>query len=423
MTVINSISFNSIKSQIKEKSLSTYLESEGFSLSEERNNKRMMCCPFHEDKKPSLEINSVTQTFRCWSCGDSASGDIIQFVMLSKGLDFVDALESLKRFYGLEKTEQYFNQVNEIKATKFASYFYQSQLKNPKNLNILDYLSSRGFSRAIIDRFQIGYAPCNSALLKNINEGSSAFIELGLIKEGENNKYDFFRDRIMFPIKDLDGNVRGFGGRINPENKNDKSSKYMNSCNSDFFNKSSLLFGLYEAIKINKGIKKFKKLYVVEGYADVLAFHQAGKTNVVSTCGTAISTEQIKQLFKYTDNICFVFDDDKAGIEATERAVINSLSSMTLRKHVSYVPLINSKDPANFIEDNEIHILNDLLNISYGFEKLIFDIVSRIKGRSIFHTRCLQIEKINNFKDCMSEDIGSILKDFICEKISHDERH
>lgn len=413
MTVINSV-----KTQIKEKSLSTFLESEGYKLSAEKNNKRSMCCPFHEDKNPSLEINTVTQTFRCWVCGESASGDIIQFVMLSKGLDFVGAIDYLKRFYGLGNTEQYFSLGNEITATRFASYFYQSQLKNFKNKGILDYLLSRGFSKDVIDRFQVGFAPNDSSLVKNIKEGSKTFFELGLIKEGENNQYDFFRDRIMFPIKDLNGNVRGFGGRINPGNTNEKLNKYMNSCASNFFNKSNILFGLYEARKVSSGVGRFKKIYVVEGYADVLAFHQAGKTNVVSTCGTAISSYQVSQLFKYTDHVIFVFDDDKAGHDATERAVLNSLPLLTLRKQVSYVPLIDGKDPGDFIESNESDILSDLLNASYGFERIIFEIVNRIKGRSIFHTECLQLEKINSLIKDMDEDIAGVLKKFILNKVS-----
>lgn len=405
------------KSQIKEKCLAGFLESEGYKLSQEKGGKRNMCCPFHDDKNPSFEVNSVTQTFRCWTCGDVASGDIFNFVMLSKGLDFLGALSYLKKVYGLENKEAYFKQSSEIKATKFAGYFYQSQLKSSRNKDILEYLYSRGFGDEIIDRFQVGFAPSDSCLRKNIKDGSQVFLDLGLIREGENNQYDFFRDRVMFPIKDLDGNTRGFGGRINPNNKNEKLSKYLNSCASNFFNKSNILFGLYEACKFNK-TNRFKKIYVVEGYTDVLAFHQAGKTNVVSTCGTAISSEQIAQLFKFTDHIVLCFDDDRAGIEATERAVICALKSLTLRKHVSYVQLINGLDPSDFISNNESHILNDLLNSSYGFEKIIFDIVSRIKGRSVFHTECLQLDKINSFIKEMDEDIGAVLKSFVLKRIN-----
>ncbi len=346
------------------------------------------CCPFHKEKTASLSINTHKQFFYCFGCHES--GNVITFLMRYHGYDFITTVKQLASDCGVtipNNTKQSIEDFDKEKIHKIslhaimnkATSYYLDNLQNSKLA--INYLNHRHLSAAIIDKFSIGYAINNFNSLKTVFNDNNANMQLlldcGLIVQNNDNKtqfFDRFRHRIMFPIRDIKGQVIAFGGRSIDE---DIKPKYLNSPETTIFNKSIELYGLFEA---NQAIRKHNYVIMVEGYIDVLTLVNKGIDNVVAIMGTAISALHIKKLFSLCDDIYYCFDGDSAGYNASWNALEKSLPIITDTKVVHFVFLPDNMDPDDYIHSYSasklLHlILNKSINVSkYLFDKLLLSI-------------------------------------------------
>lgn len=286
-------------------------------------------CPFHQEKTPSFTVSPSKNIYKCFGCG--AGGGAVNFVMEHEHMSYPDALKYLANKYNIayeEKTvtpEEIAKQ-NETDAlyvvAGFAQTQYEDQLWNTDEGRsvALSYFKDRGFTENIIKKFGLGYSPNLRQFLVDKAKTQGYQLELliktGLIKEKEGDHFDFFRDRVIFPIHNLTGKVIAFGARTL---KSDKGiPKYLNSPETPIYNKSKTLYGLSQA---RKSILQHDLCHLVEGYTDVISLHQAGIENVVASAGTSLTVEQIKAIKRFTPNITILYDGDAAGIKASFRGI------------------------------------------------------------------------------------------------------
>ena len=327
-----------------------------------KGNRLISLCPFHNDKTPSFTVYPEKGSFYCFGCG--TGGDVIEFTRLVEKVDYISAVKLLAERSGVKITEDaednyYTKMRNKILAiNQEAAKLYQSYLKSTNGKWAPEYLSDRGLSSETIEKYQLGCAPKDWNMLLNYlkNKGFNEYeIEKAnlSVKSSKNGKYyDRFRSRVIFPIKDIYGNIIAFSSRINPEENN--GAKYMNTADTFVYKKRQNLFG----IDIAKN-HCAKCMILVEGNMDVISLHQAGFKNVVAPLGTALTEEQIKLLAKLTKEIVLLFDADVAGQKATEK-VINLFKGSGLS--VCVVELPNTKDPDEFIKKNGAEAFKALLN-------------------------------------------------------------
>ncbi len=280
-------------------------------------------CPFHNEKTPSFSVNPERGFFHCFGCG--AGGTVFNFIMKVEGLSFPEAIESLARRYGIRLPERGEGggasaERNELfRTNQVAAEFFSHVLWNtPDGAAARDYLKSRGVSAETARAFMLGYAPARPAALARALEKrglAERGIKLGLLKrENGGAPYDSFRARVMFPIRDAQGRVLAFGGRI----LENRQPKYLNSPESPLYSKARTLYGLYEA---RQAIAQRDRVIVVEGYFDVIALWQAGFRETVASCGTSLTVEQLRALGRYSRNVMACFDGDEAGRKASLRAL------------------------------------------------------------------------------------------------------
>ena len=313
------------------------------------------CCPFHNEKSASFSINTNKQFFHCFGCGES--GNVITFIMKYNGLDFIEAIKSLAASSGVyipenkerlslaKRQEQKQHQLNLKETVNQVVQYYQNSLINSSVAS--HYMINRGVSNDMVQKFLIGYAPDIPNSLANIFKNhteNKSLINAGLTihNEATGRVFDRFRDRIMFPIRNIRGEAIGFGGRIIAKGE----PKYLNSPETELFNKSQELYGLFEA---QKHIQNKEHVIVVEGYMDVIAMFQFGIDNVVATMGTAATDSQIKKLFRLCDDIYYCFDGDMAGHKAAKRALERSIPLITDNKMVHFIFLPKEDDPDSFL--------------------------------------------------------------------------
>ncbi|MBR3791921.1 MAG: DNA primase, partial [Clostridia bacterium] len=293
-------------------------------------------CPFHREKSPSFHVSSEKQLFHCFGCG--ASGNLVQFVMRTEGLDFVEAIKLLADRAGIQLPED--NGQNNIESGSLkkkiyemnklaARFFYENLTKHPEGKTALAYFQERKISKKTIISYGLGFARDNYTALHDylLTQGytKDEMLSAGLVVLREDKLYDKFRNRVMFPIIDLRGNIIGFGGRIMGDATTPngfKLPKYLNTAETPVFNKGKNLFSLNLAKKSSP-----VSIVLVEGYMDVISVFQSGITNVVATLGTALTENQAKLLMKYCNEILICYDSDEAGQKATIRAIeiINSV--------------------------------------------------------------------------------------------------
>ena len=310
------------------------------------------CCPFHNEKSPSFTVSQTKQFYHCFGCG--AHGTAIGFVMEHAGLGYVDAIEELAHSVGLEvphersaagETHQKVApDLYEVMQT--ATRYYREQLKSSQRA--IDYLKQRGLSGEIAAKFGIGYAPdaWQNLAAAFPNYQDETLSETGLvITSDEGKRYDRFRDRIMFPIINVRGQVIGFGGRVLDKGE----PKYLNSPETPLFEKGRELYGLFQA---QKAIRAEQRVLVVEGYMDVVALAQHGVEYAVATLGTATTPYHIQKLLRLTEHIVFCFDGDKAGQKAAWRALENALPYLQDGKRISFLFLPVEHDPDSFIRES-----------------------------------------------------------------------
>lgn len=307
-------------------------------------------CPFHSENTPSFVINGEKQIYKCFGCGEG--GDIVRFIMKIENLDFVEAIKLLAKRANIEirhlessdevkKKIKEKNLLQEINR-KAGLYFYHNLTKKPNPA--LEYLIDRGLSPKTLASFGLGYAikSWDDLLLYLQKEGYQLkdIENAGLIRQNkQNGYYDYFRNRIMFPIFNIRGDVVGFGGRV----LDDSLPKYLNSPETKLFNKSNILYGLNFA---RKNIRN-RQIILVEGYMDVIALHQAGFKNAVAALGTSLTKYHGQLLKKYCDEVIICFDGDSAGIKATMRS-IEILNEVQCQFRIMNLP--DGKDPDDFIK-------------------------------------------------------------------------
>ena len=296
-------------------------------------------CPFHDEKTPSFTVSPTKGIYKCFGCGKG--GHSVNFVMEIDQVSYPEALKYLAKKYNIEiqEEEQTPEQIEKANAREslfivnsFAKdYFKESLHKSIEGKAVgLSYFKERGVSKEMIDKFQLGYNPDSwDAFTKEALSASykKEFLEkTGLSIFKDDKAFDRYKGRIIFPIHSISGRVVGFGGRTL---KKDDKAKYVNSPESDIYHKGRILYGLYFS---KSAIVKNDNCYIVEGYTDVISMHQSGIENVVASSGTALTTEQIKLISRYTNNITLVFDSDNAGIKAANKAIDLILSeSMTVK--------------------------------------------------------------------------------------------
>ena len=310
------------------------------------------CCPFHGEKTPSFSVNPGKSMFYCFGCHEG--GDIFKFIMKIENCGFMDALKLLAGRYGIPVPERQKTaaeiarekQRNSIyDANSLASRFYQAcLLKTNYGKQALAYLAGRGITQEIIERFTIGYALDNfTALLASLGKRGCTpelLVQAGLVAEGgRSGFYDKFRNRVMIPIKDPRGRIVGFGGRV----LDNSTPKYLNTSETQWFNKRRLLFGLDIAART---IRQTRQAIVVEGYMDAISLHAAGIDNVVASMGTAFAEEQARLLKRMAEEVVFCYDSDSAGRNASVRAV-SIAHNAGLKVRIAGVP--DGKDPDEFV--------------------------------------------------------------------------
>jgi DNA primase len=313
-------------------------------------------CPFHDERTPSFGVNPIEKVYYCFGC--QAAGDVFKFVMVTEGLDFTGALETLANRFGVElQTEQEDPLAAQKRqrrerlqsllgraATYYARYLWEANEAKAAR----DYLRSRGLLDDTLRTFRVGYAPSawDRMLTASRRAGYSdeELLTVGLAQRSQNRPgqvYDRFRERILFPATDTRGNVIGFGARAMRENQR---PKYLNTADGELYHKRAVLFGLDRA---RAAASKAGSVILVEGYTDVLALHQAGLENAVGIMGTALTEEQISELQKYARVLVLCLDADTAGQEAMLRAAkLTDDRNLQLR----VVPLPSGADPAELIE-------------------------------------------------------------------------
>ena len=307
-------------------------------------------CPFHSEKTPSCTVFPDTQTFYCFGCG--AGGDVITFIMKIENLEFLEAVKFLAQRVGMEipslgsksgQNSQIKTKIYEMNRLS-ANFFYTNLLKGKSRAG-LNYLLSRRLLPQTIKKYGLGYAPdswetlVNYLRSKNYTDKEIETAWLGGRSQKTGGIFDMFRNRVMFPIVDLRGNVIGFGGRV----LDDSKPKYLNTAKTPVFDKGSNLFSLHFAKK-----SESRKIILCEGYMDVIALNQAGFENAVATLGTAITPEQARILSHYADEIVISYDSDGAGQQASQKA-INHFNEVGVKTTV--INMKGAKDPDEYIKN------------------------------------------------------------------------
>ncbi len=308
-------------------------------------------CPFHQEKSPSFTVNQAKQFYHCFGCG--VSGSPIGFVMAYQNISFIEAVKQLAAQYGMLVPEERFETPEErIQAQQKPSLldllarandFYRAQLKAAPIA--IDYLKARGVSGEIAAKFGLGYSPKQFNQLQTLFglDANKDLVTAGLLIEKENGEaYDRFRGRLMFPIRNVRGQVLGFGARV----LDDSLPKYLNSPETPLFEKGHELYGLFEA---RQAIRELGLVLVVEGYMDVVALAQFGFGAAVATLGTACTATHIQKLLRHSDRVIFSFDGDAAGRKAGLRALHESLAWVTEKKTIQFLFLPPEHDPDSFI--------------------------------------------------------------------------
>lgn len=312
-------------------------------------------CPFHDEKSPSFSVSQDKQFYYCFGC--QASGSALKFLMEFDRMDFVSSIEHLAQRVGLEVPRDQKSDPGASQKRKSiyevldqSTSFFREQLKSHESrARAVDYLKGRGLSGEIARDFGVGYAPPGwdnlMSKLAISNADRQLLIDSGMLTEQaeEGKTYDRFRDRIMFPIRDLRGRTIAFGGRVLDD---DAKPKYLNSPETDVFHKGRELYGLFEA---RKRVRKLNKLIVVEGYMDVVALAQHGVGYSVATLGTATSTDHIERMFRIVPQIVFCFDGDNAGRNAAWKALLSTLPAMEDGCSAKFLFVPDGDDPDSLI--------------------------------------------------------------------------
>jgi DNA primase len=333
------------------------------------------CCPFHSEKTPSFTVSPTKQFYHCFGCG--AHGTAVGFLMEYSAMGFVDAVKELAQGVGMQVPENRSEPDRRKPDSDLydillqAAQYYRGRLKDSPRA--IAYLKQRGLSGEIAKRFGIGYAPDGwQNLAAAFSDYSGPLLAAaGLVKSNEEGRrYDVFRDRVIFPIVDVRGNVIGFGGRV----LGDGEPKYLNSPETPVFEKGRELYGLYQA---RRAIREAGRVVVVEGYMDVVALAQHGIEYAVATLGTATTPLHVQKLLRQSDEIVFCFDGDDAGRRAAWRALEGSLAQLQDGKQVKFLFLPEGEDPDSYVRKNGRPGLETLFERAAPLSKFLLDTLEK----------------------------------------------
>ena len=376
-------------------------------------------CPFHgsgEERTASFKVYEETGTYHCFGCKES--GNAIHFLRKHDGLDFLEAVETLATQVGMEipKQEAPVDTSNATKINNRASQVFYEQLKSDQGKKTIKYLKERGISGETAKFFQLGYSSNKKPTLYENLKNEFKEIDLdesGLFgKNDDGEYYDRFRDRLMFPIRNIKGECIAFGGRLLSDKKD--QAKYLNSPETKTYKKKYELYGLYEIREINK---RPESIFLVEGYMDVIGLFQHDIKNAVASSGTAFTQEQLRKILSYTNTIYIVFDGDEAGYKASWRAVENALPLLREDTRISFIFLEPDEDPDSYVSSNGKDAFLNLAKEAKSFSDFFFDYVkdqddlSTLEGRSMVAKFALPlVNKISNdtLKEAYINEVSKI---------------
>ncbi|MDQ7732111.1 DNA primase [Halomonas sp. SpR1] len=360
-------------------------------------------CPFHQEKTPSFTVSADKQFYHCFGCG--ANGNALRFLMEYDKLPFPEAVEQLAGRLGIEvpregaddpRAQQREKKRKEgVNLLELAASFYRERLKMQEGQPAQRYLSGRGLSDEVIKTYGIGYAPAGwEALKQHLSErgiGEPVQVEYGLLihREDTGRTYDRFRDRVMFPIRDLRGRTIAFGGRV----MGDDQPKYLNSPETPVFHKGRELYGLYEARQVSN---KLEQLVMVEGYMDVVALAQYGIHNAVATLGTATTEDHLTRLFRLVSRVVFCFDGDRAGRQAASRALETALPQMIDGREARFLFLPEGDDPDTLVRREGTQAFQDRVTCAMPLSEFLFEQAAQgrdlntVEGRERFASQVLE---------------------------------
>ncbi|OSZ81717.1 DNA primase [Chitinophagaceae bacterium IBVUCB1] len=314
-------------------------------------------CPFHNEKTPSFTVSGAKGLYKCFGCGKG--GNVVSFVQEHEKLTYPEAIRWLADYYKikLEETERTPEQQQQQLAeealrilNEYAAQYFSETLLNTDEGQVVggSYFKQRGFSKETIEKFRLGYNPESGEAFYSeaIKKGHSADLleKAGLVKNSGRGYYDVYRGRVIFPIQSMTGRVLGFGARI--LKTNDRAPKYINTPENELYNKSRVLYGMYQS---RTAISKQDECFLVEGYTDVISLHQGGVENVVASSGTSLTEGQLRLIGQLTHNLTILYDGDAAGVKAALRGLDMALSQSF---NVKLVLLPEGEDPDSFIQKN-----------------------------------------------------------------------
>ncbi|WP_172589433.1 DNA primase [Shewanella xiamenensis] len=375
------------------------------------------CCPFHSEKSPSFTVSRDKQFYHCFGCG--AHGNAIDFVMEYDRLDFIDAIEDLAGQLGLEVPREQGTGKRQddglsrdlYQLMEEASRFFQTQLRQHQDKQkVIDYLAYRGLSDDIVEHFGIGFAPDGwDGLLSRYRHSQDAQDKLltagMLISNDSGKRYDRFRDRLMFPIRDRRGRVIGFGGRV----LGDGPPKYLNSPETPIFHKGNELYGLYE---LKQRHRDPDKILIVEGYMDVVALAQYGVDYAVASLGTSTTAEQFQLLLRSAKEVICCYDGDRAGNEAAWRALETALPLLKPGDKVRFMFLSQSEDPDSMVRKIGKDAFEQLMDSAISLPEFLFDTLTTKYGTDKGNLAKQAFGLIEKIQD-------TVLQNLLLESLAH----
>ncbi|GLP97251.1 DNA primase [Paraferrimonas sedimenticola] len=375
------------------------------------------CCPFHGEKTPSFTVSQDKQFYHCFGCG--AHGNAIDFLMEYDRLDFPDAVEELAGLHGLEVIREQGHGAPRAPRPSQDLYelmeqvgrYYQAQLRHHADRQkVIDYLKGRGLSGEVVKKFRIGFAPdaWDGVLSQHrqSKDEQDKLVETGvLIQNDQGRRYDRFRDRLMFPIRDRRGRVIGFGGRV----LGDGTPKYLNSPETPIFHKGQELYGLYE---LKQAIRDPQQVVVVEGYMDVVALAQYGIDYAVASLGTSTTAEQMQLLQRTASKVVCCYDGDRAGREAAWRAMETALPQLRPGDQLAFVFLPDGEDPDSFVRQQGKDAFEAELDKATPLHQFLFDTLAqshRVEDGSLAKRALTLIETVKD----------SVLQETLLENLAY----